>query len=207
MSHTPAPSVVPRAEAAPKPDPREWIDAALAEAAHLLPAQAPIEVFVHHNTLHAFQALPFHEAVARAGERFGARGYLSEDEYREALRTGRITDAELAEELAAVAGSGRLAPGAESTHHDGDVGPAWPPAEELLLAALRHGIEPVDDAELAWRISEEQLLERFAEEVPQNLRGQMLEATRRWLEAGARDGRSFEELVAALIGASAEVDS
>src|SRR2546421_492673 len=37
---------------------------AIQHAAHLLPAQGPITVFIHHNTLHAFEDLPFAETVA-----------------------------------------------------------------------------------------------------------------------------------------------
>lgn len=62
----------------------------LHRAAHVLPAQGPIEVFIHHNTLHAFQALPFHEAVARAEDEWGVTGYLDEAEYRAAYAQGRI---------------------------------------------------------------------------------------------------------------------
>ncbi len=51
-------------------------------AAHLLPQQGPITVFIHHNTLHALEDLPFHEARAQgcAGLRLPAvphRGPLS----------------------------------------------------------------------------------------------------------------------------------
>ena len=57
----------------------------------LLPAQGPITVFIHHNTLHAFEDLPFDEAVKLGGQVFGCQPYLSEDRYREKLLRGRIT--------------------------------------------------------------------------------------------------------------------
>src|SRR5262249_9964428 len=59
-------------------------------AAHLLPAQGPITVFIHHNTLPGCGHLPFFEAVERGGRAFGCQPYLSEDRYREALSKGRI---------------------------------------------------------------------------------------------------------------------
>ena len=51
---------------------RQAIREAVDHAAHYLPAQGPIGVFVHHNTLHAFEDQPFEEAelaplVARVG--------------------------------------------------------------------------------------------------------------------------------------------
>ncbi len=60
------------------------------EAAHLLPQQGPIGVFVHHNTLHAFEHLPFERAVLEARKRFGAEPYMSEAAYRAELARGRI---------------------------------------------------------------------------------------------------------------------
>src|SRR5262249_53062657 len=59
-------------------------------AAHLLPAQGPIDVFIHHNTLHAFEELPFDQAVRRGGEEFGCEPFLTESRYRAELDRGRI---------------------------------------------------------------------------------------------------------------------
>src|SRR6185295_16963967 len=68
-------------------------------ASHLLPAQGPITVFIHHNTLHAFEELPFDEAVKKAAHVFGCHTYLSEDRYRAELGRGRIRFGELQEVL------------------------------------------------------------------------------------------------------------
>jgi hypothetical protein len=63
---------------------------AVEHAGHLLPRQGPIGVFVHHNTLHAFQHLPFEAAVIEASHLFGAEPYMSEAAYRAELARGRI---------------------------------------------------------------------------------------------------------------------
>ena len=60
------------------------------ELAHLLPAQGPISIFIHHNTLHAFEHLPFEDAVEHAAERFGCEPFLAEARYRAKLASGRI---------------------------------------------------------------------------------------------------------------------
>jgi uncharacterized protein len=67
----------------------------IAHAAHLLPVQGPIGVFIHHNTLHAFQHLPFEQAVRQASELFQAEPYMREEQYRQAMRAGRIHLADL----------------------------------------------------------------------------------------------------------------
>lgn len=52
--------------------------------------QGPIGVFVHHNTLHAFQDLPFDQAVVHASQLFGTEPYMSEAAYRAEFARGRI---------------------------------------------------------------------------------------------------------------------
>jgi Na+-translocating membrane potential-generating system (MpsB) len=55
-----------------------------------LPAYSPIDVFVHHNTLHAFEHLPFEKAVIEAAQLFGAKPYTSEAAYWSELTGGRV---------------------------------------------------------------------------------------------------------------------
>ncbi len=62
---------------------------------HYLPAQAPLKDFVHHNTLHAFLALTFHNALRLSASVFGAQTYLSLPEYRKLYAQGQINAAVL----------------------------------------------------------------------------------------------------------------
>lgn len=64
----------------------------LHELGHFLPAQAPLKDFVHHNTLHAFQQLHFHEALQTAAENFGYKTYLSVESFRELYAKNKIND-------------------------------------------------------------------------------------------------------------------
>lgn len=67
----------------------------VAHLAHYLPAQGPIGVFIHHNTLHAFEHLSFEDAVLEAEKLYGAEPYLSEEAFRRDWRRGRILDSEV----------------------------------------------------------------------------------------------------------------
>ena len=60
--------------------------------ARWLPAQSPIKDFIHHNTLHALENRPFHEAIAIASRLYGARSYLPLTEYQTRHSKGRIHD-------------------------------------------------------------------------------------------------------------------
>src|SRR5687768_14882734 len=123
-------------------------------AAHLLPAQGPITVFIHHNTLHAFEDLPFPEAVARGAEVFGCQPYLSEARYRDELSRGRIRF----EDLEAVLRE--------------DLGPTAddpvPPAAtrfQLRRALLEYPARVGTTNELLWFVAESEGLRRVRPEV------------------------------------------
>src|SRR5262245_17306080 len=150
-------------------------------ATHFLPSQGPIRVFIHHNTLHAFEHLPFHEAVKRGGATYGCHPYLPEDRYRDKLSRGRI----LFEDLAAVL--------IEDLGEDGErllgfLGTRF----HVRLAMLQHPLRLGPDAELRWLIAETDALHQFRSETPFQVREQMIERTRRWVMRDLRSGRPID---------------
>jgi uncharacterized protein YbcC (UPF0753/DUF2309 family) len=127
--------------------------------AQLLPAQGPISIFIHHNTLHAFEHLPFEEAVERAAERLGREPFLSESRYRDKLASGRIlhrdVEALLVEQL-----------GARGADDVAGVGSRF----DLWRAVVMHGIPVATGRELSWILEETEALSRFRTDLPANAR-------------------------------------
>jgi uncharacterized protein YbcC (UPF0753/DUF2309 family) len=74
---------------------------ALHHAAHYLPDQGPIGVFIHHNTLHAFEHLSFHEAIAQGTALFGTEPYMTEETFRRCHAEGRIETSDIDAAIAA----------------------------------------------------------------------------------------------------------
>ncbi len=150
----------------------EWqpLKDAILHAAHLLPAQGPIGVFIHHNTLHAFEHLPFHQAV-RAGSRvFGCEPYLPEEHYRDELARGRIQFAELRAVL-----ERDLADRAQATVA------GLSTRLEIRLAMLQHPWQGADGAELDWLMAETDALARARPDVAGVPRRQLITETRHWV--------------------------
>lgn len=57
---------------------------------HYLPNQAPLKNFIHHNTLHAFQDMPFYDGIRHAKKIFGYYTSLALHEYRDLYKSSRI---------------------------------------------------------------------------------------------------------------------
>ena len=119
---------------------------AVEHAGHLLPMQGPIGVFVHHNTLHAFQNLPFEQAVIEASHRFGAEPYMTEAAYRAALARGRIH----LEDIDAVCDS----------EPDAVVFPRLS-RHSLRRAMMTPGVREFDAATILWRTEQGDLARDF----------------------------------------------
>src|SRR5438132_5908840 len=129
------------------------------ELAHLLPAQGPISIFIHHNTLHAFEDLPFEEAVERAGEKLGCEPFLAESRYRDKLASGRI----LARDVEALLHEHLGQRGSED-------GSGVSTRFDLWRAIVLHGIPAAAGRELSWILEETPALSRFRTDLPAHAR-------------------------------------
>jgi uncharacterized protein YbcC (UPF0753/DUF2309 family) len=129
------------------------------EVAHLLPAQGPISIFIHHNTLHAFEHLPFEEAVESAGKLLGCEPFLAESRYRDKLASGRILAQDVEGLLHEQLGKrGDATVGGIATRF------------ELWRAIVLCGIPTATGRELSWILEETPALTRFRTDLPADAR-------------------------------------
>jgi uncharacterized protein YbcC (UPF0753/DUF2309 family) len=159
------PSPAPTAE--PETDNCARILAAIEHLDHVLPGQAPLRDFVHHNTLHGFQHLSFPEALAQAHHLNGAAGYLSQEKFRAYYRQGRIERRDLVQVLDA---ESALDP--DEPLFMTPTGPVL--SRDIYLLALLHPLEPIPNNQFAWEIEEMSALERFQADVPPEVRARLL---------------------------------
>lgn len=126
---------------------------------HLLPAQGPISVFIHHNPLHAFEYLPFEKAVEQGAQTFGCEPFLSEERYRDELRRGRIHESDVDAVLVA------------------DMGPRAEPTVigelsryDMRRRILLYGLPELRGAMLDWTLVETRALREFRNDLPSDAR-------------------------------------
>ena len=150
---------------------------AIEHASHVLPAQGPITVFIHHNTLHAFEDLPFYEAVKKGAQIFGCHPYMSEDRYRDALARGRIRFSELQEVLEHDLGT-----------RSGEEIPCFGNRLGLFLAMLQYPLQTGPTEELVWYVAEANAMRRVRSEVSSAVRARLIAETRRWVIRDLRGG-------------------
>jgi uncharacterized protein YbcC (UPF0753/DUF2309 family) len=140
------------------------IDRILAAAARYLPAQGPIDVFIHHNTLHAFEDEPFEKAVIDAAAMFGTEPFLSEARYRAELARGRIrvNDIEAVLDADGQDRAGTMVAGGRVSLRD------------LHRALLVHAVRQETDAAVRWTLTESNVVERLRDDLPPETRWKLL---------------------------------
>ncbi|HSQ55515.1 MAG TPA: DUF2309 domain-containing protein [Gemmata sp.] len=147
-------------------------------AAHLLPAQGPITVFIHHNTLHAFEDMPFSQAIEHGAKVFGCQPYLAEEHYREALRTGRIRFDDLLTML-------ELELGIRAVEFVAQVGMRL----DIRLAMLQYPLREGPAEEIMWCIAQTDALHRMTPDTSAATRRKLIAETRRWVMRDLRTRR------------------
>ncbi|MBA2692569.1 MAG: DUF2309 family protein [Rubrobacter sp.] len=151
---------------------------------HLLAGQGPITTFIHHNTLHGLQHLPFEQAISEARRLIGGAGYFPNERYRELYKADRIAD----EDITAAFESRPFpeeAPVAVS-------GGSSIEAKDIRRIHLLHGIEALDPARLRFEAFENDATTRLREGVPEETRARLMEKAASELEASLdRVGREW----------------
>lgn len=147
----------------------EEIQHAIDHAVHLLPSQGPLTVFIHHNTLHAFEELPFDEGIRVGAKTLNCRSLPPESWYRQAWKQGAFStddvEAALEESL-----------GQEADLLVGLLGTRFHLRRELL----HQPVQAVLPEELDWVIAETNAFEKFPGHVGVDLKRTMIAKTRRW---------------------------
>lgn len=148
-------------------DIRSQLQALVHHLEHVLPAQAPIKDFVHHNTLHGYQHLHFTEALQQARELTGAAGYLPASQFRGLYAEGRINQGDLEAALREQLGEEVDAPLLTVADERISKGEAY---RTVLLHPLPH----FSRSQLRWQVEEMGALSRFQTEVSEPARARLL---------------------------------
>ena len=149
-------------------DIQQQIMDAIAHLEHVLPAQAPIKDFVHHNTLHGYQHLEFSQALNSAYELTGAYGFESEEKYREYFSSGRITLDDLTSVLDA---QDELNCEQKISHNICN--------KDIYLTALLHPLKTLTPCQLRWHIEELNAHCQFQSDVSKDSRNTLLAAAKK----------------------------
>ncbi|MER7212962.1 DUF2309 domain-containing protein [Streptosporangium sp. NPDC000239] len=150
-------------------------------AARLLPEQAPLQTFVHHNTLHAFEHLPFDEAVVSAARVFGTEPFQSEAAFRDHVGSGRIRPSDIDAVAEAEAPGG--AP----------IVPGGPTRARFLALRLRNLFEIPSGAALDWLLLETDARTRLSDLLDPRRRAELLaQAGRDWTTTPEQTARASQ---------------
>lgn len=161
---------------------RGIVKGALQHLDHVLPGQGPILNFVHHNTLHGYQHLPFEEALAACEALTGISGYLPESKFREFYRKERIGENDLSEALLhdlQTAGEQILLgiPGRKIIR------------KEIYRIALLYDLQAITISQLNWNVQELNVLDAPQADLPEAIRQKYHDANIPWTLGSENDAK------------------
>ncbi|CUU58913.1 hypothetical protein Ga0074812_12341 [Parafrankia irregularis] len=184
-------------------DQTELIVHIVEEVAELLPPQAPLGYFSHHNPLHALEELPFPQAVERAGALLGTAAFQTERAFSDHLSSGRILTRDLVAVLDQHGGPGG---DASASAGDAEILPGGPTWNDFRLARLGLFVDVPSAPAVSWRLADGGELSHFHPLVSPARREELTRQARRRFPASRRRsprGRAAERkaLRAALLSA------
>ncbi len=138
----------------------QQLNDAIEHFAHILPAQASIRDFVHHNTLHGYESLPFDKALKESNNLTGAYGYWPQRKFREEYLAGRITNEDISYALnkdGTFNASEVIIPSETNTIRN----------EDIYRIALLFPLKKITRNQLKWQADEEGALVRFNKNIPE----------------------------------------
>ena len=138
---------------------------------HILPAQASIRDFVHHNTLHGYQHLKFEEAMRASNELTGAYSYWSQDKFRDAYLKGRINDDNLNQVLLK---DEKLQADKLVFKSEDAINPCVVLRKDIYRIALIFPIKPLSSCQLKWQIDEAHVLEVLQKDISDESKNALL---------------------------------
>jgi hypothetical protein len=137
---------------------RQSVRDAVVEASRPIAQSWPMKTFAYRNPLRGLEHLPFDRAVREARHLLGGRGYLPNDDYRQMVREGRITDDGVRQALQ------RAVP--EAATQSITVGARDIAASDVLRLHLLFGFHALDPTRLDWQLGSGGATRRFRSDLP-----------------------------------------
>jgi hypothetical protein len=164
------PESIARPEGILSAEERENLRQQVGEACEPVSPIWPLKTFAYRSPVRGFEHLPFDEAARRGKRLFGGTGYLSNQEYRQFYREGRITDESVRGALDRVgprADSGLVRAGSRSVE-----------PSEVFRAHLLYGIDALEPSLLTWTLHSKEAIERFRSDFSDESKRRILEKFR-----------------------------
>ena len=152
------------------PEERERVRNEIVAASEAIAPFWPMRTMVAQNPIHGLEYLPFDEAVRKGKRLLGGNGYLSNEEYRQFYRQGRITTESLNRAFARV----QLPKGRDDSIK---VQGRQIFAKEVWALHIMFEFTPLEPVLLEWELSSGDAAKRFHQNLPEESRKRIIERT------------------------------